>query len=56
MSVADYVARINTTSAHLILPSEVRDEMTCELIAALSGHDDEIELTMTTDLAVAVRR
>src|SRR6266508_3224728 len=28
MSVADYVARINTTSAHLILAPEVRDDMT----------------------------
>jgi predicted nicotinamide N-methyase len=56
MSVADYVARVNTTSAHLILPSEVRDDMTVELIATLAGYGDEIELVMTTDLAMAVRR
>ena len=56
MSVADYVARINTTSAHLILPPEVRDDMTAELIATLTGYGDEIELAMTTDLAMAVRR
>jgi len=56
MSVADYVARTNTTSAHLILPSETRDELTVELIATLSGYGDAIELVMTTDLAVAVRR
>jgi SAM-dependent methyltransferase len=56
MSVADYVARINTTSAHLILPSEVRNDMTSELIATLTGYGDEIELAMTTDLAMAVRR
>jgi len=43
MSVADYVARINTTSAHLILPPEVRDDMTAELIATLTGYGDEIE-------------
>ncbi len=56
MPVADYVARINTTSAHLILPPEVRDDMTVELIARLTGYGDEIELAMTTDLAIAVRR
>jgi SAM-dependent methyltransferase len=56
MSVADYVARINTTSAHLILPPEVRDDLTAELIATLTGYGDGIELAMTTDLATAVRR
>jgi hypothetical protein len=56
MSVVDYVARINTTSAHLILPPEVRDSMTVELIATLTCYGDEIELAMTTDLATAVRR
>jgi hypothetical protein len=56
MSVTDYVARINTTSAHLILPSEVRDDMTSELIATLTAYGDEIELAMTTELATAVRR
>lgn len=55
MSVADYVARINTTSAHLILPPEVRDDMTAELIAALTGYGEAIELAMTTDLATSVR-
>jgi hypothetical protein len=56
MSVADYVARINTTSAHLILPAEVRDGLTAELTTTLTGYSDEIELAMTTDLATAVRR
>jgi SAM-dependent methyltransferase len=56
ISVADYVAHINTTSAHLILPAEVREDMTIELIATLTGYGDEIELAMTTSLAVAVRR
>jgi hypothetical protein len=56
MSVVDYVARINTTSQHLILPPKVRDDMTAELIETLSGYGDEIELVMTTDLATAIRR
>jgi hypothetical protein len=56
MSVPDYVARINTTSAHVILPPGVRDDMTAELIATLTGYGGEIELAMTTDLATAVRR
>ncbi len=56
MSVGDYVARINTTSAHLILSPEARDDMTAELIATLTTYGDEIELAMTTDLAMAVRR
>jgi hypothetical protein len=56
MSVADYVARINTTSAHLILSSETREDMTAELIAMLTADGDEIELAMITDLALAVRR
>jgi SAM-dependent methyltransferase len=56
LSVADYVARINTTSAHLILPDHVRDGMTAELIKTLTGYGDEIELAMTTDLATAIRR
>jgi SAM-dependent methyltransferase len=55
MPVADYVARINTTSAHLILPPEVGDDLTAELIATLTGYGDEIELAMTTELATAVR-
>jgi len=50
------VARINTTSAHLILSPEARDDMTAELIATLTTYGDEIELAMTTDLAMAVRR
>jgi SAM-dependent methyltransferase len=45
-----------TTSAHLILPPEAREDMTVELIATLTGYGDEIELAMTTDLAIAVRR
>ena len=56
MSVADYVARINTTSAHLILSDQARDEMTAELIETLTSYGDEIELAMTTDLATAIRR
>ena len=56
MSVADYVACTNTTSAHLILSPAARDDLTAELIATLSGYGDEIELAMTTDLATAVRR
>jgi SAM-dependent methyltransferase len=56
MPVADHVARINTTSAHLILPDEVRDEMTAELIETLTGYGDVVELAMRTDLATAVRR
>jgi SAM-dependent methyltransferase len=56
MSVADYVARINTTSAHLILLPEARDDLTAELIATLTGYGDEVELAMTTDLAIAMRR
>lgn len=56
MPVADYVARVNTTSPHLILRPEQREDMTVELIATLSGYGDEIELSMTTDLATAVRR
>jgi hypothetical protein len=56
MPVADYVGRINTSSAHLILPPEVRDDMTAELIETLSRYGDEIELAMITDLATAIRR
>jgi SAM-dependent methyltransferase len=56
MAVADYVACINTTSAHLILPPQTRDALTAELIATLTGYGDEIELAMTTALATAVRR
>jgi hypothetical protein len=56
MSVADYVACINTTSAHLILSPETRDDLTAELTATLAGYGDEIELAMTTALATAVRR
>jgi SAM-dependent methyltransferase len=56
MSVVDYVAHVNTTSAQLILPPKVRDDMTAELIATLTGYGDEIELAMTTYLAMAERR
>ncbi|GAA5179766.1 class I SAM-dependent methyltransferase [Rugosimonospora acidiphila] len=56
MSVADLVARVNTTSAHLILPPEVRDDLTAEVTATLTGYSDEIELVMTTELATGVRR
>lgn len=44
ISVIDYVARMNTTSAHLILPPEVRDDMTAELTATLTDYADEIQL------------
>jgi SAM-dependent methyltransferase len=54
--VADLVARVNTTSAHLILPAEVRDDMTAELTGTLTGYGDDVELVMTTELAAAVRR
>lgn len=56
MPVAAYVERVNTTSEHLILPREVRDDLTAELIATLSGYGDEVELAMTTELATGVRR
>lgn len=56
MPVADYVARMNTTSAHLILPALVRDDMTAELIATLIGYGDDVVLDMTTELATAIRR
>ena len=56
MPVADYVAHVNTTSAHLILPPEVRDGLTAELITTLTGYGDDVELAMTTDLATAIRR
>ena len=56
MPVADYVARMNTTSAHLILPTDVRDEMTAGLIATLTSYGDDVVLEMTTDLATAIRR
>lgn len=56
MPVADYVACINTTSAHLILPPDVRDDLTAELVTTLTGYGDDIELAMTTDLATAIRR
>ncbi len=53
--VADYVARTNTTSAHLILPPEVRDALTTELTATLAGYGDDIELAMITLLITGVR-
>jgi hypothetical protein len=40
---------VSSRSAHLILPPEVRDDMTAELIATLTGYGDEIELAMVTD-------
>jgi SAM-dependent methyltransferase len=54
--VTDYVAGINTSSAHLILPPEVRDDLTAELVATLAGYGDDVVLEMTTDLATAIRR
>jgi len=54
--VSDYVARMNTTSAHIILPAQVRDDMTAELMATLTSYGDDVVLEMTTDLATAIRR
>jgi SAM-dependent methyltransferase len=54
--VADFLARVNTTSAHLILPSEVRAALTADLTATLTGYGDEIDLAMTTLLITGVRR
>ncbi len=54
--VADYIARVNTTSAHLVLPAEVRDALTAETTAALLSYGDEVELAMVTLLITAVRR
>ncbi len=56
VSVVDYVARINTTSAHLILPPEERDDLTAELVTTLTGFGDGIDLAMSTNLATGVRR
>jgi SAM-dependent methyltransferase len=56
MPVADYVARMNTTSAHLILSPEVREDMTAELMAKLTGYGDDVVLEMRTELAAALRR
>jgi SAM-dependent methyltransferase len=56
MPVADYVARMNTTSPHLILSPEAREDMTAELLATLTGYGDDVVLEMTTDLATAIRR
>jgi SAM-dependent methyltransferase len=56
MTVADLVAVANTTSAHLILPPEVREDLTAELVTTLTGYGDEVEVAMSTDLATAVRR
>ena len=55
-SVADHVARLNTVSAHLILPADVRAALTRDLIEMLTEHaGDEIELAMRTDMALARR-
>lgn len=56
MPVADYVARVNTSSAHLILPPEVRADLTEEVTVTLTGYGDDVELAMVTDLVTAVRR
>ncbi len=56
-SVTDHVARLNTVSAHLILPAATREALTRDLLASLTAHaGDEIELAMCTDLALARRR
>jgi SAM-dependent methyltransferase len=55
-SVADHVARLNTISAHLILPADVRAALTRDLVEALTAHSGgEIALAMRTDLALARR-
>jgi hypothetical protein len=46
----------DTSSAHLILPPEVRDSLTTEVTATLTGYGDDVELAMVTDLVTAVRR
>jgi SAM-dependent methyltransferase len=56
MPVRDYVTRINTTSQHLVMSPEVREVMSAELVATLTGYGDEIELAMRTELATAIRR
>jgi SAM-dependent methyltransferase len=53
--VADYLADINTSSAHLILPPEIRDSLTAELLTTLTSQGDGVELAMVTDLTTAVR-
>ena len=50
------MARINTTSPHLILSPEVREDLTAELVATLTGYGDDVVLEMSTDLATAIRR
>lgn len=56
-SVTDHVARLNTVSAHLILPAATREALTRDLLESLTAHaGDEIELAMHTDLALARRQ
>lgn len=55
-SVVEHVARLNTVSAHLILPATVREALTHDLLDSLTRYaGDEIELDMRTDLALARR-
>jgi SAM-dependent methyltransferase len=55
-TVADQVARFNTVSAHLILPPDVRQALSNDLLAALTAHAGaELDLAMTTDLVLARR-
>lgn len=55
-SVVDHVARLNTVSAHLILPAKLREALTQDLLDALTRYaGDVIELDMRTDLALARR-
>jgi SAM-dependent methyltransferase len=54
--VHDHIARLNTISAHLILPVPVRAALTVALIDEFTsrfGH--EIDLAMDTELAYAIR-
>lgn len=56
-TVADHVARLNTVSAHLILPAAVRAALSADLGEALSRHaGTDLELAMRTDLFQARRR
>ena len=56
-SVVDHVARLSTISAHLILPQDVRDAITTDLVETFTARfGTEIELAMSTGLLLARRR
>ncbi len=55
-SVVDHVARLNTISAHLILPADVREALTNDITSEFTSRfGEEIELSMSTELALATR-